>query len=237
MCGGKSKWRPPQANPTQTMFHGIGMEGPGNPYTAQTIGTPSPFDASRYLQLISEYRLNSGPVHKRGDFELYNPDTFPAEFRSFLVLLSLVILDVVRPVDDKQFHKEFPHAATKSFKVAGVGGLRTQAGALAPAGGHMGQMAIVGQVGSASASVLHTSSNNGNNSTTNRGGPIFSIVTNKSAVAADEDSSPPYSTAAYSRAAAATATATPISTTVTGSKTAPVVSGNKKSRWANIFKK
>ncbi|KAF9944447.1 hypothetical protein BGZ70_004636, partial [Mortierella alpina] len=26
MCGGKSKWRPPQANPTQTMFHGIGME-------------------------------------------------------------------------------------------------------------------------------------------------------------------------------------------------------------------
>ncbi|KAF9926029.1 hypothetical protein BGZ67_008337 [Mortierella alpina] len=219
MCGGKSKWKPPQANPTQTMFHGIGMEGPGNPYSTHTIGTPSPFDASRYLQLISEYRLNSGPVHKRGDFELYNPDTFPAEFRSFLVLLSIVILDVVRPVDDKQFYKEFPQAATKSFKVAGVGGLRTQAGALAPAGGHMGQMAIVGQVGSASASVLHTS----------RSSPI-SIVTSKSTVSADEGGSPPYSTTP------SFTNATPISTTVTGAKTAPVVS-EKKSRWAIIFKK
>ncbi|KAF9272213.1 hypothetical protein BGZ68_002608 [Mortierella alpina] len=222
MCGGKSKWRPPQANPTQTMFHGIGMEGPGNPYTAHTIGTPSPFDATRYLQLISEYRLNSGPVHKRGDFELYNPDTFPAEFRSFLVLLSIVILDVVRPVDDKQFYKEFPHAATKSYKVAGVGGLRTQAGALAPVGGHMGQMAIVGQVGSASASALHT-----NNKINSRSSPI-SIVTSKSATSSEEGSSPPYT--------AFTPNVAPISTTVTGAKTAPVVSG-KKSRWANIFKK
>ncbi|KAF9958863.1 hypothetical protein BGZ72_010757 [Mortierella alpina] len=219
MCGGKSKWRPPQANPTQTMFHGIGMEGPGNPYTAHTIGTPSPFDPTRYLQLISEYRLNSGPVHKRGDFELYNPDTFPAEFRSFLVLLSIVVLDVVRPVDDKLFYKEFPQAATKSYKVAGVGGLRTQAGALAPAGGHMAQMAIVGQVGSASASVLHS-----NNS---RSSPI-SIVTSKSATSSEEGSSPPYSATALS--------AGPISTTVTGAKTAPVVS-SKKSRWASIFKK
>ncbi|KAF9570110.1 hypothetical protein EC968_002167 [Mortierella alpina] len=227
MCGGKSKWRPPQANPTQTMFHGIGMEGPGNPYATHTIGTPSPFDPTRYLQLISEYRLNSGPVHKRGDFELYNPDTFPAEFRSFLVLLSIVILDVVRPVDDKLFYKEFPQAATKSFKVAGVGGLRTQAGALAPTGGHMGQMAIVGQVGSASASVLHTSQ-----TMSSRNSPPMSIVTttSKSAVSVEEASTLSDSTSSPSSAAP------PLSTTLRGAKTAPVVSG-KKSRWANIFKK
>ncbi|KAF9578120.1 hypothetical protein BGW38_006246, partial [Lunasporangiospora selenospora] len=32
MCGGDSKWKPPQSNMTRTMFHGMGMDGPGNPH-------------------------------------------------------------------------------------------------------------------------------------------------------------------------------------------------------------
>lgn len=127
MCGGNSKWKPPQPKPSQTMFHGMGMDNPGNVNGAFTIGTPSPFDSSRYLQLISEYRLNSGPVQKKGDFELYNPDTFPVEFRSFLVMTSILVLDVMRPVEDKKFLKEFPEVAKQRMASPGTaisGGIR-----------------------------------------------------------------------------------------------------------------
>ncbi|KAI1316871.1 hypothetical protein EDD11_009361 [Mortierella claussenii] len=149
MCGGESKWKPPQPKPTQTMFHGMGMDTPGNVHIPLAVGTPSPFDPNRYLQLISEYRLQSGPVLKRGDFELYNPDTFPAEFRTFLMLVSVVILDIMRPVDDKLFFKEFPEAIHLKSKVVGTGGLKSVVGGgTGPVlNGRPAQMALVGHLG------------------------------------------------------------------------------------------
>ncbi|KAG0226388.1 hypothetical protein B0O80DRAFT_524358 [Mortierella sp. GBAus27b] len=118
MCGGESKWKPPQPKISQTMFHGIGMEAPGNPYGACTIGTPSAFDPTRYLQLVSDYRLNSGPVRKDGDFELHNPDTCPPELRTFLMIISIVVLEMMRPFDDKAYLKEFPAAALMRSKTS-----------------------------------------------------------------------------------------------------------------------
>ncbi|KAG0196259.1 hypothetical protein BGX28_010378, partial [Mortierella sp. GBA30] len=218
MCGGESKWKAPQSKPTQTMFHGMGMEGPGNPHIAISLGQPSPFDPTRYLQLISEYRLNSGPVQKRGDFELHNPDTFPAEFRSFLVLLSIVILDVMRPVDDKLFYKEFPQAALKSHKVAGTGGLRIHAGAMIPNSGDMAHMAIVGQVGSASAATLMVG----------RSSPKSTASLKASTVSSEDVSS--------SSSPTMSLPAAPMSTSLSGSKTAPPAPV-KISRWTRIFKK
>ncbi|KAF9158257.1 hypothetical protein BGX21_001850 [Mortierella sp. AD011] len=126
MCGGESKWKPPQPKVMHPAFQGNFIDPTSSRYTATPLGTPSPFDASRYLQLISEYRLNSGPVLKRGDFELHNPDTIPPEFKTFLMVSSIVILGVMRPVSDKLFMKEFPEMAhkikaSKASKTSGLG--------------------------------------------------------------------------------------------------------------------
>ncbi|KAF9196925.1 hypothetical protein BGZ50_004512 [Haplosporangium sp. Z 11] len=212
MCGGESKWKAPQFKPVQTMFHGMGMDHPGNVHTPITIGSPSPFDPSRYLQLISEYRLNSGPVHKRGDFELYNPDTCPAEFRSFLILLSIVVLDIMRPIDDKLFYKEFPEVALKSFQVASVGGLHTKGSTF---NGTPVQMAVGGNVGSTLASTK--SVDQGNNSST-------SLETDDVSTGSKD----------LSTSSAATRPSTLLSMKA---KTMPLPAPVKKSRWGSFFRK
>ncbi|KAG0257050.1 hypothetical protein BG011_004190 [Mortierella polycephala] len=212
MCGGESKWKPPQPKPVQTMFHGMGMEHPGNVHTPITIGSPSPFDPSRYLQLISEYRLNSGPVHKRGDFELYNPDTFPAEFRSLLILLSIVVLDIMRPIDDKLFYKEFPEVALKGFQVASVGGLHTKGSTF---NGTPIQMAVGSNVGSATAPTK--SADQDNKSST-------SLKTDD--VSSGSKDLPPLTSAT-----------TPSTLLSMRSKTMPSSTPVKKSRWGSFFRK
>ncbi|KAG0067369.1 hypothetical protein BGZ92_005141, partial [Podila epicladia] len=211
MCGGDSKWKPPQPKPTQTMFHGLGMDGgAGNVYGAFTMGTPSPFDSRRYLQLISEYRLNSGPVQKKGDFELYNPDTFPVEFRSFLVMISILVLDVMRPVEDKKFLKEFPEVAKQRMASPGTvisGGIRIVPSRmpmpLAPLEANFDER-----------STLSLSSSSG----TKTPPPVPESAAAKAA--------PKSAPAALPRQM----TAPPASTTVTP---API----KKSRWGSLFKK
>ncbi|KAF8932828.1 hypothetical protein EDD21DRAFT_412540 [Dissophora ornata] len=240
MCGGESKWRPPQPKPVQAIFSGA--DAPGNMYVPASVGTPSPFDSTRYLQLISEYRLNSGPVSKRGDFELYNPDTFPAEFKSFLMLTSLVILEVMRPVDDKLFYKEFPDASPKKSKVAGTGGLRIGISA----GGRPADMAVVGSVGSASASSLAM----------NRSRAMTSSASVKANAVSSVDVGPVYTppftsqTMSRSLSLGANVSSPKLSSS---SKLAPIAAESekdndsktetlaaapvKKSRWGSIFKK
>lgn len=208
MCGGDSKWKPPQPKPSQTMFHGLGMEHPGNVNGAFTMGTPSPFDSRRYLQLISEYRLNSGPVQKKGDFELHNPDTFPVEFRSFLVMTSILVLDVMRPVEDKKFIKEFPEVAKQRMASSGTvasGGIR-----IVPSRMPMPLAPLEGNIDARSTFSLSSSSGS---------------------------KTPPLAPEAAAKAAPKSApvglprqmTAPPASTTTP----API----KKSRWGSLFKK
>ncbi|KAG0368177.1 hypothetical protein BGZ54_002532, partial [Gamsiella multidivaricata] len=231
MCGGESKWKPPQPKPTQTMFHGMGMDTPGNVHIPITVGSPSPFDPTRYLQLISEYRLNSGPVQKRGVFELYNPDTFPAEFRSFLMLVSLVILDVVRPFDDKQFYREFPDAALKKLAVSGTGGLHTAGGPVL--NGRPALMAVVGQLGSMSGSSLAMDQSN------------VSSASMKANAVAMVDVGPTTIPTVKSTTRSRSMTLPAIVAAPTRTQTAPAVpsvmaskeKNTKMSRWGSFFKK
>ncbi|KAG0235035.1 hypothetical protein BGW41_000927 [Actinomortierella wolfii] len=145
MCGGTSKWKPPSAfRPVQT-FHGEGMEGNALAQSNAQLGTPSPFDATRYLQQLSEFRVQSGPVRKEGVFELYNPDTMPVEFRTFLMLVSLVVLEIVRPVDEKAMIKEFPNLVIANrHRMALTGGMRANSAAA---------MASIGTPGMAAATM------------------------------------------------------------------------------------
>lgn len=212
MCGGESKWKGPQPKPSQTMFHGMGMDSPGNVHGAFTMGTPSPFDASRYLQLISEYRLNSGPVQKKGDFELHNPDTFPVEFRSFLVMTSILVLDVMRPVEDKKFLKEFPEVARQRMASGTVasGGIK-----IVPSRMPMPLVPIAGNVDARSTVSLSSGTQT----------PPLLPESTAVAKAAAVNPAPKSAPAALPRHSTAppTTTATP----------APV----KKSRWGSLFKK
>ncbi|KAK3819704.1 MAG: hypothetical protein J3Q66DRAFT_335267 [Benniella sp.] len=215
MCGGESKWRPPQPKPSQTMFHGIGMDAPGNPLGASTIGTPSPYDPSRYLQLISEYRLNSGPVRKEGDFELYNPDTFPPEFRTFLLLISIVVLDSMRPVDDKTFYKEFPVAALLKSKTATKSGFHTLGG---PLSGVASQVVVPSKEGSNSSTSLNADESSSSSSTSVKATTLSNVDV--------EPEATPAKAALRSR-----------SKTLATSAPASAAAPTKKSRWASFFKK
>ncbi|KAF9914585.1 hypothetical protein BX616_007971 [Lobosporangium transversale] len=252
MCGGESKWKPPQPKHTQTMFHGMGMESAGIPHIASTIGTPSPFDPTRYLQLVSEYRLNSGPVQKRGDFELYNPDTFPAEFRTFLMLVSIVVLDIMRPVDDKAFYKEFPEAMHLKSKVKNPGGIRSAIGGGGVGGGipitnaHPSESSAGAKVEGGSHSKLSSTSSLDVNH--NKNSNITSSAGLKSAVGAVVDVGPPTpptmtrSTTLKPSDTSAFPTVTnsntpPPPTTLIRAKTEMPLAPVKKSRWGSFFKK
>ncbi|KAG0359184.1 hypothetical protein BGX24_005819 [Mortierella sp. AD032] len=224
MCGGESKWRPPQLRPAQTMFHGMGMEV-GNPIVPSTLGSPSPFDADRYLQLISEYRLNSGPVLKRGDFELHNPDTFPLEFRTFLMTISIVALDVMRPVNDKQYYAMHPEQATKKPKVTSTGGLHATkiSGAKQQVVHATFKSTLDTGSGGASSVSLHNSGDgSGRNSTSSRDAPTPPLVL----------SSAP-ATPTVTRRSTAPASAAVVALVKPVSAPAPV----KKSKWSSFFKK
>ncbi|KAF9107206.1 hypothetical protein BGX29_007107 [Mortierella sp. GBA35] len=211
-------WKPPQLRPSQTMFHGMGMEV-GNPIVPTTLGTPSPFDPDRYLQLISEYRLNSGPVLKRGDFELYNPDTFPLEFRTFLMTLSIVVLDVMRPVNDKLYYATHPEAAHKKPKaVAATGGLHVPK--VAAAKGQVIQANFKSTLDTGSNGASSTSLNSGSGS--GRGGASTPSLVLASAPA----------TPAVSRQTT-TAPEKPVSAPAR-TNTTPVP---KKSKWSSFFRK
>lgn len=220
MCGGESKWKPPQPRPTQTMFHGIGMDTPGNPYGVHTLGTPSPFDPSRYLQLISEYRLNSGPVVKDGELELHNPDTLPPELKTFLMLTSLIILDIMRPVDDKTFYKAFPAAALKKPKVASTSALHIAGGPLVS--GLPLQMGTVAKEGLGS-SPSSSSSLNADGSSTSSANVKATAVSTVDVTSVETT----HKTTLRTRSTTL-ATSTPASTPL-----AP----KKKSRWGSFFSK
>ncbi|KAF8962528.1 hypothetical protein BGZ46_001141 [Entomortierella lignicola] len=220
MCGGESKWKPPQPRPIHLTLHGTGFDSPLAPHATITAGTPSPFDATRYLQLVSEYRLNSGPVLKRGNFELHNPDTFPNEFKTFLMLVSIVILDVMRPVDDQLFLKEFPEAVNK-VKVPKTGGLNASGGVVI--NGRVSHPIVMRSTksfastsASASASTLSVDRSSNNNASI----MDLSLTNNPPVPLISSTKSMP-----ISNNSASTNTKTEI--------LAPV----KKSRWGSIFKK
>jgi uncharacterized membrane protein YgcG len=238
MCGGESKWRPPQLRPAQTMFHGMGMEV-GNPIVPSTLGTPSPYDPDRYLQLVSEYKLNSGPVLKRGDFELYNPDTFPLEFRTFLMTLSIIVLDIMRPVNDKQYYATFPEAAIKKSKVATTGGLH--ATKISGAKQQVVQATFKSTIetsgsGNASAISLH-----GNGSSSSNGSGRNSFSSGGRDLPGGGGSTPPLvlasapTTPAVSRQPTAAPENKPVSAPAASKNATP--SPVKKSKWGSFFKK
>ncbi|KAF9992819.1 hypothetical protein BGZ80_003302 [Entomortierella chlamydospora] len=216
MCGGESKWKPPQPKVMHPTFQGNFIDPTSSRYTATPIGTPSPFDASRYLQLISEYRLNSGPVLKRGDFELHNPDTIPPEFKTFLMVSSIVILGVMRPVSDKLFMKEFPEMAHK-IKTPKTSGLSSFGSVV---NSHASQPIIVQRSLSTSASTSASAS---------------SLSVYRSNTASTVDLTPATTSPTPAVASANTMpiadASTPANVNIAAS--APL----KKSRWGSLFKK
>ncbi|KAF9966752.1 hypothetical protein BGZ65_000253, partial [Modicella reniformis] len=168
--------------------------------------------------LISEYRLNSGPVLKDGDFELYNPDTFPPEFRSYLMLLSMVILDTMRPVDDKAFYKEFPEVALKKSKVPSAGGLHISAGP----NGRPSQL-------------VATSKAAGSSSSLNADGCSTNMASLKAAAVSVVDVGP---TAAAPPKATIRTRSTTLATSAPSSTPSAAPARAKRSRWGSfLFKK